>query len=88
MFGTLPPTLLTAETRNVGHYVTSRLPVRLHWVDVEEKDGSGKDSNRCIPKVEEQVVYCTEPWDKNGQEEQCHDDTSNDILVRKEDRQN
>ena len=63
---------------------TSQLPVGLHWVDVEENNGSAKDSNWGILKVEEQVVYCTEPWDKNGQEEQCHDDASNDILMRKE----
>jgi len=68
----------------MGHSATSQLPVRLHWVDVEENDGSGNDESWCIWRVEDQVVYCSEPWDNNGQEEQCNDDSSDGILVRED----
>lgn len=50
-------------------FAASHLPVRFNWVDVENEDGRGKDDERCVRTVEEKVVYSTETWNHDNQDE-------------------
>ena len=65
-------------------FAASHLPVRFNWVDVENEDGQGKDDERWVWTVEEKVVYSTETWNHDNQDEDWDEYTCKDIL-RKED---
>ena len=65
-------------------FAASHLPVRFNWVDVENEDGQGKDDERWVWTVEEKVVYSTETWNHDNQDEYRNEYTCKDIL-RKED---